>query len=88
MQFYAKAALDGPTKDVELDNYDEDDNFEGEQPADAKVKGEDVNSEQPAEVRAEYEDFDSKQPTDIKMGSPFKNASDTVLYLLIRIFVL
>lgn len=75
MQFYAEAALAGPTKLVEEDNYDEDDDFDSEQRTEAKVEDEDFDSEQPAEARAEYEDFDSEQPADIKMESPVKNAS-------------
>jgi transcription initiation factor TFIID subunit 1 len=86
MQFYAEAALAGPTKLVEEDNYDEDDDFDSEQRTEAKVEDEDFDSEQPAEARNEYEDFDSEQPADIKMESPVKNDSGIILHSVLQIF--
>ncbi|KAG0629769.1 hypothetical protein M758_1G128800 [Ceratodon purpureus] len=81
MQSYANAALAGPIKLAEEDNYDDDDDIDididSEQCTEAKVEDEDFNSKQPVEGKAEDEDFDSEQPADNKLESPVKNASET-----------
>ncbi|XP_024386328.1 transcription initiation factor TFIID subunit 1 isoform X4 [Physcomitrium patens] len=62
MQFYAESALARSVKLVEEDNYDEDEDFDSEQPTEAKV---------------EDWDFDSEQPDGSKMESPVKIAPET-----------
>nr|XP_024393704.1 transcription initiation factor TFIID subunit 1-like isoform X3 [Physcomitrium patens] len=62
IRFYAEAALAGPTKLAEEDNYDEDEESE---------------SEQPLEEKGEDEDFESDQLAGAKLESPVKNTSET-----------
>lgn len=91
MQSYANAALAGPIKLAEEDNYDDDDDIDididSEQCTEAKVEDEDFNSKQPVEGKAEDEDFDSEQPADNKLESPVKNASGMVLQSLFQMFL-
>lgn len=64
MQVYAESALARSVKLVEEDNYDEDEDFDSEQPTEAKV---------------EDWDFDSEQPDGSKMESPVKIAPGMIL---------
>lgn len=72
MQFYAHAALAGPIKMAEEDNYDEEDDFD---------------SEQRTEAKAEDEEFESEQPAESKLESPVKNASGMLLHSLLQMFL-
>ena len=87
MQFYAEAALAGPTKLVEEDNYDEEDDFDSEQRTEAKAADEDFDSEQHAEAKAEDEDFESEQPAETKLESPVKTASGMLPYSFLQMFL-